>query len=736
MSNLQQFIEQVLAVRHSKLPNLDAIQKDLQELRVQISEAAGLAGVMAASVDAPPPLKKKAESVAAGVADVVSQIDESSAKAMNLSARFGKSTINIGVAGKSRQGKSTILQAISGLDGSVIPASGGLPCTGAKSRIFHREEDPHAMIEFYTKDEFLREIVHAYFEELGFGSPPMSMDQFEQTPLPSINDGEPEKHAIFAKLKELHDGLPDFKKYLSQPKLRTELSNVQAFVSQEDGRKRYHAVRCADIFAKFPQGDVVGLSLVDLPGLGEIAKGHSEKLVNSLQREVDAVVLVKRCAAGGDDWFALDIRVFNEVKKAIPEFDISDWLFVVLNDDNVNRESTRQLLTRPLNIGSKPKLIAVDCTNVEEVRAKVFLDLLNHLQMNLKRLDDQQAAVLTNQLAKLRDDAEALVEPIEAYFKQDKQGVGDFQKFTELAKDFCTRLKANLDRLTDEYRLSVGDSEITSDFRAAADEACNAANQDVPIPTTEELADAFHYRGGWKGVVSDELHHLRSELTHRLAGKLDVSLDELVEVVRKRIIKQLLSAPLDKLLPVNGDATNDAHNSLEELRSLLSVDDQPTLIAGIDYLKEFSFAYQSHFHHRVREAMNLLDPMALREEGDEDPVIALSPPRDSADHSDDVKNALTNQYKNTVFNVRKKLHSEMENDPMRAIFSMVEETRDRLARGRVVDQEWERLLYPLRGELWPSEFQRFAVESTQRNAWQNSVQAIRKLTTRITTAAV
>ena len=39
------------------------------------------------------------------------------------------------------------------------------------------------------------------------------------------------------------------------------------FVSQDQGRHRYHAVRCANIYVRFANRDASGIGLIDLPGL-------------------------------------------------------------------------------------------------------------------------------------------------------------------------------------------------------------------------------------------------------------------------------------------------------------------------------------------------------------------------------------------------------------------------------------------------------------------------------------
>src|SRR5436305_1031442 len=166
MSDLRQFIERVLAKRQAQKPKLEALQQDLQDLGQQLGHLRQLAMETATCADAPPELQQRAESFRGGSSSLDGQINDALARTANLVARFGKMTINVGVAGKARQGKSTILQAISGLDDRVIPTSDGLPCTGAKSRIMHRTDDPHAEVEYYRAEEFLREIVHPYYEAL------------------------------------------------------------------------------------------------------------------------------------------------------------------------------------------------------------------------------------------------------------------------------------------------------------------------------------------------------------------------------------------------------------------------------------------------------------------------------------------------------------------------------------------------------------------------------------------
>jgi predicted GTPase len=62
-----------------------------------------------------------------------------------IQKRFSRDRIQIGVLGRARQGKSTLLQKLTGLDDTVIPSGNVDHCTGARSVIVN---DPAARPPF------------------------------------------------------------------------------------------------------------------------------------------------------------------------------------------------------------------------------------------------------------------------------------------------------------------------------------------------------------------------------------------------------------------------------------------------------------------------------------------------------------------------------------------------------------------------------------------------------------
>ena len=63
-----------------------------------------------------------------------------------------------------KQGKSTLLQTLSGLSDHEIPARSGKACTAVRSTIYHQPKNPtEALVTFHTEESFLQEVILPYF---------------------------------------------------------------------------------------------------------------------------------------------------------------------------------------------------------------------------------------------------------------------------------------------------------------------------------------------------------------------------------------------------------------------------------------------------------------------------------------------------------------------------------------------------------------------------------------------
>jgi hypothetical protein len=122
-----------------------------------------------------------------------------------VEARYERGTINIGVSGRARVGKSQLLQTISGLDENQIPTGSGLPVTAVRSRIFHSGTHERATLVLHSFDTFLADVLRPYHDELGLAGAPNTVDEFQAWSYPENVAGLPaslaEKHSSVTTLR-------------------------------------------------------------------------------------------------------------------------------------------------------------------------------------------------------------------------------------------------------------------------------------------------------------------------------------------------------------------------------------------------------------------------------------------------------------------------------------------------------------------------------------------------------
>src|SRR5690606_1914746 len=145
---LSQCLDSIVADRHGRLPRvqeqLDRLDRVEQALRSVDDAAVGL-----------PPDWSNDPSVRDAIErlrdpEVARSLASARALLQSVQARYSRDSINIGVSGRARVGKSLMLQSISGLDDEQVPTGEGTNVTAIRSRIFHASA-PRATITFHTR---------------------------------------------------------------------------------------------------------------------------------------------------------------------------------------------------------------------------------------------------------------------------------------------------------------------------------------------------------------------------------------------------------------------------------------------------------------------------------------------------------------------------------------------------------------------------------------------------------
>lgn len=711
-------IAEVLSKRQKKAPELDNVHRVLLELEMQLDKLQQMA-----RTEVPKDAVHLATDISSKLNNVQEELAHLSNTVSNVATRFKRGVINIGVAGSARQGKSTLLQNISGLTDIEIPTSSDLPCTGAKSKIYHSEVKANAEVVFFSKQEFLTEIVYAYYDRLKLPRP-FSLEEFRKTlpefVVPENSDERNLKSVIYAEFKRIHTAFSSFSGYLSQPAETVKLEQIQDYVTQHDNngnlRSKYLAVKTANIYTKFPNHDVTGLCLVDLPGL-EAAQGHEKKLVASLEQEVDAVILVKKPSPQGDQWNSEDIKVIDLINDAVREIELSNWLFMLLNE--LSNGENSQIIQRlkanpPKTYSSNPIILTANCSDASEVDEKVFSVVLKHVEQNLESTDRQYISALAQNMQTILDSLSTLLSPAYDSLNRNFADSAEKKKFKQVFRNFLKELKIGLEKLVPQVR-----REFTFEgFREKVIEVCDNAQQEPPIPTSAEMEEKYWEDLGWPKALQSLLNELRAYLTQYIAKHLDNYLKEQVDMVLNKVLKRLFPHSLQNSLEQDIEDSSDPRTILQAFQQRVDKEEFPQLYDCFEYIINFHFSYHSLFHYRVRKEMKRLDTSnmdaisKLAHGGNEDNIPEIS---------EQVANGLNEYYRETVYDVRKKLNEEMQNDPADAIFALVEEIKDRFVRAKGIEDEWEDFLYPIRGQVWAEEFGDIANEIALRNQWQTAI---------------
>jgi hypothetical protein len=220
-----------------------------------------------------------------------------------LYKRFNRPTINIGVIGKARQGKSTLLRRLSGLSEKVIPNRSGNFCTSAQSIIYHHEDSrTYANVHYYSKSTFVDHVLKDYFDKLQYPLP-SSIDLFKKQHIPDFKAedyADPStSETSWMRLKEYHDHIDDYFTRLQEEPLIQEVgeAEIEEFVSyQSNSDCRHLAVQKVEIFHRFPDEKVAVNSVgwIDMPGLGDTRLGDEERMIKALGEDTDFILLVRR----------------------------------------------------------------------------------------------------------------------------------------------------------------------------------------------------------------------------------------------------------------------------------------------------------------------------------------------------------------------------------------------------------------------------------------------------------
>lgn len=703
LSQIPSFIDSIIADRKKRAEKLLLVCNRLDELIGGLRDFRQKAGSFHGIVADEASLVQEAERCDQDLA-------QTREKCARVAARWSKESITIGVAGKPRQGKSQLLQAITGLDNNILPTSTGPPTTGARSRVSSSAGETSATVHFLTEAEFVSGIVAEYYKDIGLPNTPRSWREF-CAPLPPLPAEVTQKQKnYYDKLTDLHEARHDFGPLLGSDVQTIRPDEIIEYVSQldhDDGSKRrnYLAVKEVDIQTTFPDLSECKFSVIDLPGLGEIARGHAAKLVETLEKEADAVLYLKLPPDTGGHWEESDIAVFDCINSAIDQMPLHSYLYLILNErqDGNNAKSLEGLL-KSLPSGTEEcpvfRIVALD---QKQVRDKLFIPLLrDEFKKKLPAFDDHLRKECDLAVTRSLDNVARLTRAMESQI--DTSSDDGVIKYNQLRRSFLKKLRKEFEELLTRFHPEKDNQAALSRSIQLKEQLINELT--ASLHEVAESGPEFHgadlemkryNQGGWFGVVEDELHSMRSFFTLQLAKQLESRFNNILNDIRYEVIDLVTGGELAELL--------SSHGPCERIDTLIDLAQGAKAVRiqeGLEFVKRMSISYHSQIHPRIRQQLARLDP--LNSERIPNEILGASEnsgdtPRDSAT----IAKALRAEWAEVCHRVDKPLKEICQTIPW-GVFATMEECKDRLVRGDGIDDEWDLILYGRRHRIWEEEY--------------------------------
>ena len=646
-----------LQIIEARIANLASVKKRIEELdalvatiKNQINEKNGeYFNMLVTDLDALSQMEEvSCFNAKAKVAELIDALDL-------LKKRFEREAIRIAFIGRERQGKSTFIKTITGLNDKVIPAYSGNSCTGAVSVIhnvqnvtdeFGNPVDVKVVAEYYDTAKFLEmvnEKLNRFFPD---GSQKVGrLEQIESLNLPETLAGNQSTKLIAEYLKFKTSVVDNYDKYshligvgirnyYDEDEIAQHVAQYEEFdhevpgsheVRKDDGTivyqldyYKYVAVKNVNIYTSFEIETTKKLELVDTIGIGSSADSAAieAEMYRVLREDCDAAIDMYRPDVTPNypqEQADLLDNLINKLSDREPE----KWIVYVLNKITngfyKNAASAEAVLKTAENIisGKNPKPIAwtraIDGTIFEDVRDELVSPLLSLIAENLDELDqnlidrtDNLCKEAYNECLKLVKAANS-VTSAGAGISADAMSLFDEKLYKELLKSFGYAMN-QVDQKGYATKRDTECSQLEQAYANIIDEI------DVYIPDEEVILERFETGAlvTQNQMFEEYVEQMRNDIFAAFENVNEDVLHPLQEKVKSDLIQILYNEGLMKNLPTPSDAP-----SIEWLREIIdnyiSEDKYPSLFKALRFILDYQINIEGLVEYNVTKSLYVLD---------------------------------------------------------------------------------------------------------------------------------
>lgn len=671
---------------------------------------------------------------------VIGEINRELGVLENLAIRLSRNTLNIGVVGRMRQGKSRLLQSLTGLDQEAIPTSDQGVCTRGLSKIFHANNPKEVkyQIEFHSWFSFI-DIIHLYYEKLGLSDPPFTPQDFsngKRPPgLPEDKRDENSRFMYGRLRKEYYGNFEKYKSLLNGSTLDISKEQIKQYITQDGSQNsEYLAVKELRIVCEFPYHQEVGkIGVVDLPGLGDDSIFDVERLIKALKQDIDFILFVRRPDPMGDDWQEADRTMFKTAREALGDFPITDCSFMVLNRVNEAGKDSFNACQRFGNTISQHEIkvercVIANCADSEDVRLKVLRQVIDYLADNIDSVYEQYLRshdkLLVELQSEISDRLEAATRSLAQYGQE-----GDLAFDDWFDKQLWPNLNSGLQTLLRELRKNRSTNNV--DFESEVKNAVKNCRLDTVIPSIDDIEERHdEYDDSYKLAYYMSIKEIREKLSNNFKSPLGNAIGRLLKEVQASVIDVLVDR--GNLGALTGER---GPNFFQDLIEKMPID-VDSIRQGFEDIERVRDTYDDIIMNWIKEhidelsADKIFDPISEKKL----PDFLLNISINIGDNSDTIDSQLEMEIPvgklletasnliskrvsnsseaelilNSLNSLRSTVVDECEttlnnklNEPNELAFTMVRDFVDRIFAAKGVQTEWRKFLRKERAKVWP-----------------------------------
>lgn len=608
--------------------------------------------------------------------------------------RFSRETINIAVIGEARQGKSKLLQTISGLDDKVIPAFVTSDCTGTTSMIKNVEgEKLRADITFRTELEMISS-VQAYLDEI-LGKNVKRIGSFQEIgrlDLDAIKQaaGRRPVSVLLEHLKKYVEHFDEWSGYVKsgEPVSITDAEEIKTFVAQHNGKGekdqkredyyKYLAVKKAEISCEFNYADAGKIVLQDTIGLGDTSLGIEEAMLKAVRDDSDAAIIIKRPEQGTGKFDDKDYQLYNKLYDQFDGKNMGKWLFWLINEtkgkpygDNHDRcESVKQ------KIQSSGWELAgfdiVDASDIENVNNDFLPMVLQTLVNNLDGIDSGILADLECMANSLYREYEKLQSRITDIMSSETKNAMEGSNFVDDKWNgfYNQTLMKRLKDYRNDWRKRSKD--ICVEFKEYIENILRNARKE--IPDIEKLKFELEAGGhsGEVAVYEGYLKKLRTDFTSHFLDIDEQVFDKMILDIKKEIVDMFAEdggGRMKYMRPIDETRPRIEWLSYALIDDLFKGERYRQFRMAFQVLNDFKLSVRGFLMHMVRNRVKRLDI--------EEQSIYLSNSPNTEEQAKEIRRLLDRKVKETCEELNVEL-DKMYITPNGILAAVVEELYDRL----------------------------------------------------------